>query len=61
MIYSTVVYRAILYEAYNHAQLVNSKHKIVINWNFGNKIVLFVPTNLCHKKEIARITEYPFK
>ena len=45
-----------------HIIMHNSfKHKIVINWNFGNKLILFLSMNSCHKKWLLHnTTEYPF-
>ena len=47
--------------AMNHTKSrITWKRKIGMNWNFENKLFLFLSSDLCHKMITVRITHYSF-
>ena len=44
------LFNTVVYGAMNHTQsCITWKLKIKINWNFGNKLFLFISSDSCHK------------
>ena len=36
------------YDTLQHAQLTHHKQSLIIDWKFGNKLILSISTDLCH-------------